>query len=328
MELVASFSGLSVQINALGGSFYSFRRRNLTEDNTAGNGNIKNWMIEHFNAYGDGEVILTHSADNGDSFNGQNMSPSSYYYTDQGGLGWKAEEVIAKVASSVNQNPEVFTFVSNGNTVSTISGKDLGINSGNVIDTVVPVFHGHFSSSGAQELAYFDDVYFDNTWSRVMVGNASTLAASTHREIAVPTAWSDTSITVSFNQGTFTNGQTAYLYVIDSTGAVNSAGYAIEIEGAGSNVTCYPDIDEDTYGDSSDAGEVRTACEAGEVTDHTDCNDTNSAIHPGATDVCGNSVDEDCSGSDASCASATGHLRTSTGAPLRAYGGGHIGVAE
>jgi len=32
-----------------------------------------------------------------------------------------------------------------------------------------------------------------------------------------------------------------------------------------------------------------------------DCNDTNKKIHPGALDICGDSIDQDCSGSDAVC---------------------------
>ncbi|NMC70246.1 MAG: hypothetical protein GYA57_09300 [Myxococcales bacterium] len=32
-----------------------------------------------------------------------------------------------------------------------------------------------------------------------------------------------------------------------------------------------------------------------------DCDDGNAAVHPGATDACGNGIDEDCSGGDAAC---------------------------
>lgn len=62
-------------------------------------------------------------------------------------------------------------------------------------------------------------------------------------------------------------------------------------------VIFYEDADNDTYGD---VNSTVTDCTqpAGYVTNSTDCDDTNSAIHPGATDNTGNSVDENCDGVD------------------------------
>ncbi|WP_341903755.1 MopE-related protein [Fluviicola taffensis] len=62
-------------------------------------------------------------------------------------------------------------------------------------------------------------------------------------------------------------------------------------------VIFYEDADNDTYGD---VNSTVTDCTqpVGYVTNSTDCDDTNAAIHPGATDNTGNSVDENCDGVD------------------------------
>jgi hypothetical protein len=78
---------------------------------------------------------------------------------------------------------------------------------------------------------YFADAYLDYSRSRILLGNASTLAASTIREVQIPSAWGDTALTLTTNLGQFTTG-TAYLYVIDSVGAVNASGYPVTIGGA------------------------------------------------------------------------------------------------
>jgi hypothetical protein len=64
----------------------------------------------------------------------------------------------------------------------------------------------------------------------------------------------------------------------------------------------YLDMDVDGY-----ASEILNACFSpgidytATVLSVTDCDDTDAAINPGATDVCENGIDEDCSGADASC---------------------------
>lgn len=77
---------------------------------------------------------------------------------------------------------------------------------------------------------YLDDVYMDDTWARVMIGNASTFDACTQREPLIPTTWSTSSITAYFNQGAFSNGSKVYLFVIDSNGNT-SLGKEITIGG-------------------------------------------------------------------------------------------------
>jgi hypothetical protein len=65
-------------------------------------------------------------------------------------------------------------------------------------------------------------------------------------------------------------------------------------------VNYYNDADGDAYG----AGTATNACQspgATYVTNNTDCNDAASSAFPGGSEVCGNSIDEDCSGADLSC---------------------------
>lgn len=83
--------------------------------------------------------------------------------------------------------------------------------------------------AGPRLACYVSELYTDHTQARVEIGNASTFAACTHREIQIPTAWATDEITVSCNVGSFTSGASAWVYVFDSNGDVNSTGYQIEI---------------------------------------------------------------------------------------------------
>jgi hypothetical protein len=70
-------------------------------------------------------------------------------------------------------------------------------------------------------------------------------------------------------------------------------------------VTCYRDRDGDRYSDGMMA--TAAACPtdyytvAQLIAISGDCNDTNHSIHPGAVEICGDGIDQDCSGADLPC---------------------------
>ncbi len=59
--------------------------------------------------------------------------------------------------------------------------------------------------------------------------------------------------------------------------------------------TWYADVDGDGYGDLETSADA-CAAPAGHVSEASDCDDADSAVNPGADDICGNGIDEDCDG--------------------------------
>jgi len=82
-------------------------------------------------------------------------------------------------------------------------------------------------------------------------------------------------------------------------------------------ITCYQDADNDLYG--HDVSESVESCSSGYyVASHFtaltgDCNDSNNAINPASIEVCGNTVDEDCSGGYSICAGNSGFSKVGNG---------------
>ncbi|HND34648.1 MAG TPA: putative metal-binding motif-containing protein, partial [Myxococcota bacterium] len=89
----------------------------------------------------------------------------------------------------------------------------------------------------------------------------------------------------------------------------------------------YADRDGDGYGDPA-TGAPTCDLPAGFVVDATDCSDADATISPVGTEVCGDTLDQDCSGADLACPAWTGSWGADELEALRIEGvteGGHFG---
>lgn len=83
---------------------------------------------------------------------------------------------------------------------------------------------------------YYDDVYVATgtaARARVEIGNNATYSNCTNLAVITPTSWNNSQITATVRQGSFTAGQTAYLFVVDASGAASSQGFPVTIGGGG-----------------------------------------------------------------------------------------------
>ena len=86
-------------------------------------------------------------------------------------------------------------------------------------------------SPGDSTPVHIDDVYYDSTWARVQLGNASTFDNCTVREMQIPIYWASDgdSIRLICNTGAFAQDDDAWLYVVNRTGEWNEDGYYVQI---------------------------------------------------------------------------------------------------
>ncbi len=88
----------------------------------------------------------------------------------------------------------------------------------------------------------------------------------------------------------------AYLTALNNMRTILADGWTKSLPPACTTMkTFYRDADGDGYGGKTDSV---SACDApsGYVTSKTDCNDGNPNINPGATEICGNGIDDNCNG--------------------------------
>ena len=82
---------------------------------------------------------------------------------------------------------------------------------------------------GQNNFRYFDDVYVDNTFSRVVLADSQDYAAATIVEPQIPVAWSGNSIRATLNIGMLPTGRNNYLFVFDANNTSNPTGIPVYI---------------------------------------------------------------------------------------------------
>ncbi|NTW27239.1 MAG: hypothetical protein HGA36_02875 [Candidatus Moranbacteria bacterium] len=90
-----------------------------------------------------------------------------------------------------------------------------------------------------QPIVDFVDIYWDNTVARVEICNNQIKNDATHCEIQTPhTTWSDGTLQITINQGLFVDGATAYLFVMNADGSINSttANSTVTFSGGSSDI--------------------------------------------------------------------------------------------
>lgn len=85
---------------------------------------------------------------------------------------------------------------------------------------------GNFSCSEYWDLS---EIYVDTTMSRACIGDASSWSSVSHYEMLIPTAWSNTQITATVNNGSFITDDSVWIYVFNRNGDPDPTGYSATI---------------------------------------------------------------------------------------------------
>ncbi|NTW27437.1 MAG: hypothetical protein HGA36_03865 [Candidatus Moranbacteria bacterium] len=169
-----------------------------------------------------------------------------YYNSVWGGFGsWGVWQRIEVIVDNMNlpQRPRIQTLSNNSTLYDYYPGKlnSCSIGSCASVSTSLPLtkigtlgYDDSGTGSGnPTPTVDWGEIYVDNTLQRVEICNASTKAASNHCEIQIPQAtWIDVQIQIKVNQGSFADGSTQYLYVMDVNGNTNANGHAVSFAGS------------------------------------------------------------------------------------------------
>jgi hypothetical protein len=234
------------------------KRKSSRSSYTHANGGttqFENWKFDRFWASSGGSGFPNaYNAQNADSSasctgGGSHVAPTSeagsgsnYSNFDSDyrlpGSNWMAEERLLQYASAnatgdglykIRQDGQLTVNASNWKTDPSASFPAAGLRRWFTQDD--PSNLSDCGGSTVSHTIWYDDLVFDygtDSWARVMLGNAATLAACTIMEYQPASSWSATSITFKQKFGELTTATTKYVYVFDNTDTANASGLLLQ----------------------------------------------------------------------------------------------------
>lgn len=163
------------------------------------------------------QLVVDPSTSNDQSF----WLPSNVF--PNGDNSWYRMELMLKASGTGQTNGSATVSRYDGSAFNTYSTSlKTHTSSGSTYSYVI--FQNYEGNGMSSSALWFDDILIQKgSPARIEICNRSTWSSRNHCEVQVPTAWSTGSISFSTKLGAFGIGQTAYLYVIDSGGAVSSS---------------------------------------------------------------------------------------------------------
>jgi len=213
---------------------YIFRRQRL---NFVITDQSQNWKIWRMWPEGENYPNIYMSSSNGRVYV-ENVGEESGFWGNLNvqSMDWLNEEIFFQ-ASSMNIKDGVAWFRCNGmdmarGSVMTRSIKAPAYMSRNYPVHAVVANPDRWSPPwNPGNRVWVDEVYVDDSWSRVMISDKPLRKEGRKWEIFVPTAWNRGEIEVTVNAGIFRPGDVAYVFVFDSENQSNEIGYPILITG-------------------------------------------------------------------------------------------------
>jgi len=140
-------------------------------------------------------------------------SGTGYPTADQ----WSVEEYLLQTSSGSAQADGIGRFLLNGS--QKINSTNVVTRNGSYPNQITSMRITNYSDNHSDTI-WMDDIYFDNTWARVFIGDSATYTSADRRVIQPPTAWTNGtpgSITITFHEGAFVTDDTVYIWVCDSS---------------------------------------------------------------------------------------------------------------